>query len=140
MTTFDPSKPVQTRDGRPARIISTDAVGITDSSGRNSAMNQPILAAIGVGAEAKFEKFEASGRYTRFGERDEDLVNPIEKIVAYHTFNFKGGCGLGEAGIELGTIANRSVEGARDLLRSSRWDGVMKITTVDGKLTAVEIA
>lgn len=64
--TFDPSKPVQTRDGRPARIICTD---------RQHAFYSIIAL---VQADEGYEEicaFAHDGRYASISEDQIDLVN-----------------------------------------------------------------
>lgn len=71
MKTFDPTKPVQTRDGRPARIVATDA----------KVSNRPILVLITDpgGFEGIGYRF-LNGRLTPTGESIHDLVNiPVKK-------------------------------------------------------------
>lgn len=64
--TFDPTKPVQTRDGRAARILCVD---------RKSA-DYPIVALVSVGASAaeSIHRFGADGR-APYHSRGSDLVN-----------------------------------------------------------------
>jgi hypothetical protein len=66
MTKFDPTKPVQTRDGRSARIICTDRVG-----------GAPIVALvkIGLNEEANYGYRSDGVRYSKNGDRSDDLVN-----------------------------------------------------------------
>ena len=77
MRKFDPTKPVQTRDGRKARIIATDA----------SDPHFPIVALLTqkAGGERP-ERYTFAGRYY-FGDdilRPTDLVNvPPEKYVRW---------------------------------------------------------
>jgi hypothetical protein len=72
--TFDPNKPVQTRDGRPARIVCTDKKS-----------EHPIVALI-----IEKDGFEAVRSYLENGSYDGvtkdgrlDLINVPEKIVRY---------------------------------------------------------
>ena len=66
--TFDPTKPVQTRDGRPARIICTDR--ITDMEGA-------IIALISCGAVEAVWTYNQNGivSYNQGHETKNDLVN-----------------------------------------------------------------
>jgi hypothetical protein len=67
---FDPTKPVQTRDGRPARIIMTDA--------QNE--SYPIVALVLDGDQESPNSFTAEGRfYVEEDEDDLDLINVSEK-------------------------------------------------------------
>lgn len=84
---FDASKPVQTRSGKPARIISTDAVGVPCTVGQSLtsfSAQQPILALVGEGENAEFEKYNADGTYfnpifDRDNTSDYDLINIPEE-------------------------------------------------------------
>jgi hypothetical protein len=72
--TFDPSKPVQTRDGRPARILATDM---------KSDRGYCIAAAIG-GSNEFVETFTSDGRVIAsppFRDRGVDLVNIPERLT-----------------------------------------------------------
>lgn len=68
---FDPTKPVQTRDGRAARILATDA--------KNACY--PIIAVIQTSAGEKPQSYTLEGRFC-FGVTDDtDLVNVPEGRV-----------------------------------------------------------
>jgi hypothetical protein len=75
---FDPAKPVQTRDGRPARIVSTNMGG-----------RYPILAIIDEGKEGDHaSRYTMKGRFmTAPGESELDLVNvpdpTLREEIAY---------------------------------------------------------
>ena len=76
MSKFDPTKPVQTRDGRKARIIATDAVDPI----------YPIVALVTQKAgEERPERYTSTGRYYSDGDilRPTDLVNVPEKHVRW---------------------------------------------------------
>jgi hypothetical protein len=72
---FDPSKPVQTRDGRPARIVATDV--------KND--EYPILALIAEEDDTEYEAtFTAEGAFLNDGcENARDLVNVPETTTEY---------------------------------------------------------
>lgn len=74
MKKFDPTKPVQTRDGKPARILASDL--------RNPAY--PIVAAIyQLDQEVAFT-YAKNGRYLDSVVKDEmDLINIPEKHVRW---------------------------------------------------------
>ena len=65
--TFDPTKPIQTRDGRKARILLTDFCDMPDSV---------IVAAIKhkISGTEILRHYNSEGVY-RFSERSDDLVN-----------------------------------------------------------------
>jgi len=68
--TFDPTKPVQTRDGRPARILCIDARG-----------DLPIIALVGAPAPGESEyvqRYTADGRGYRNALLHHDLINVPE--------------------------------------------------------------
>lgn len=71
---FDPHKPCTTRDGRPARIICTDAKCPCDN---------PIVALITEGGKEFPQYFYATGRVRAEGENSLDLVNIPEKIEGW---------------------------------------------------------
>lgn len=82
MKTFDPAKPVQTRDGRPVRIICTDALGAF-----------PIVAMITRPHDnTEFcQQFMAHGHVSRAAESgnrfDADLINiPESHEVVVHFY------------------------------------------------------
>lgn len=65
---FDPSKPVQTRDGRKARILCTD---------RKSHNGEKIIALVddGEGAHETVLFYFYDGRYVKYREDHRDLMN-----------------------------------------------------------------
>lgn len=67
---FDPTKPVQTRDGLPARILAADLKG-----------RYPIVAVIGEGSNESVYCFAASGEYPGSQLGYKDLVNIPEKRI-----------------------------------------------------------
>lgn len=69
MKKFDPTKPVQTRDGRPARIICTDRY---ESNGQF-----PIVALVNVGAYEQVSYHRTDGRTTNYPTPD--LVNILKR-------------------------------------------------------------
>lgn len=67
--TFDPTKPVMTRDGRKARILAADVLG-----------EDPIVAAIELTSDKEIvREFGPSGRYAESKESPLDLVNIPER-------------------------------------------------------------
>lgn len=66
--TFDPTKPVQTRDGRKARIICTDAVG-----------DRPVVALVMEGGDEFMRRCFESGSFTGGGLCSADLINIPEE-------------------------------------------------------------
>jgi len=71
--TFDPSKPVQTRDGRPARILCTDV--------KNDQF--PICAAFWRNGVELADLFARDGKFYSDHECNSDLINIPEKRVGY---------------------------------------------------------
>lgn len=71
---FDPTKPVQLRDGTPARIIATDI--------KNS--NYPIVAVCtSENGEEYCETFTSEGKLLHGGTKDDlDLVNVPAKVIS----------------------------------------------------------
>ena len=73
MTAFDPSKPVQTRDGRPARIICKDRAG-----------DFPIIALVtGFSGEEVVFATQLNGRFYDGQDHDYDLINFSEVTKKY---------------------------------------------------------
>lgn len=78
------------------------------------------------------------------GPTDDDIVReaPVETI-AFHTVR----AGTGIAPVQFGNLAKETIEDAISLARpdldadigSHIWTGVAKVTTVDGKLTGLEL-
>lgn len=67
---FDPSKPVQTRDGKPARIHATDLDG-----------SFPILATYYDGNQWRTLRVSPRGKYLSYAEENLDLINvPPPKV------------------------------------------------------------
>jgi hypothetical protein len=72
--TFDPTKPVQTRDGRKARIICTD---LNDCDG------EKIVALISYGdGHEEPSTFYPDGKYYRSRECTDDLIN-VPEMISY---------------------------------------------------------
>jgi hypothetical protein len=71
---FDPSKPVQTRDGRKARIICTDAEGV-----------QPIVALVYEPSGVEAQMFNGNGLFHPDTSRESvcDLINVEPEVVEY---------------------------------------------------------
>lgn len=74
MKTFDPTKPVQTRDGRKARIICTDATLLNTKK-------DGIIALITNGDIEFLECFFKDGQKENFSKTIDDLINIPEKKV-----------------------------------------------------------
>jgi len=78
MKPFDPTKPIQTRDGRKARIICADA-NYYDIHGNK----EPIMALIevknGIKGIEKHCSFSSNGQYFHDKQSEHDLVNIPEK-------------------------------------------------------------
>lgn len=71
---FDLTKPVQTRDGRPARIICTDKVGF----------GCPILALVTNGGQEEVATYTEAGKYLSDDDvSGSDLVNIPQKVTKY---------------------------------------------------------
>ena len=89
---FDPSKPVQTRDGRKARIICTDRKGAPDY--------QPIIA-LTLREDGKSEyiiSVDYNGQYSE-SPGNNDLVNVPEKVGRWINF-YRSGTARGHASRE----------------------------------------
>lgn len=75
--TFDPTKPVQTRDGRPARILAADAKLLNTSEGIIA-----LVRDLTTGQETT-QAYFPDGRYTRDRDSLIDLVNVPERVTKY---------------------------------------------------------
>lgn len=118
---FDPTKPVQTRSGRPARIVCTDRAG-----------DDPILALVGTD---KNGSIEVPHVYRLDGTRNGfppyfDLVNVPEVTVTYRRVDLRI-TGSHRLELNLGLYEHAGFSDAV----ASDWDGVMKITRTDGEIT-----
>lgn len=120
---FDPTKPVRTRDGRPARILATDLKG-----------EDPIAAAVlslfsGEGAEEVIHEYQEDGRYIREREHELDLLNVPER-----TFKFVNVYAGGTLG-----MSHRSESGANGAERAGYRIGLLKIILEGSRLVNVEV-
>lgn len=76
--TFDPTKPVQTRDGRKARVLATDIRAA-----------RAIVAAVELNDEEIVQCFNRDGRILNsWTEHSDDLINAPEKRTEMWWFNF----------------------------------------------------
>lgn len=122
--TFDPTKPVQTRDGRKARIICTDRKGT----------EYPIIALVEDedGEEGDYA-FSATGSYWDSGEEMvDDLINIPEREVLYANVysDDESDTGISQC------IWLRRNNAAR---YPDRLLGVIKVTQENGKIVSVEL-
>ena len=127
---IDLNKPVQTRDGRKARILATDVAHET----------YPVAAAVtsANGKEEYIEAYTALGTYTKgISENYMDLVNVPVREETFRTFKFYGFNGL-DNGLSLGGWPGETAEDVRHMV-GSMWDGVVKVTTLDGKFVSAEV-
>lgn len=74
--TFDPTKPVRTRDGKPARIICTDRLDSPNGKG------QTLMALITTGGSESAAAYWPDGRFHLTGEESSmDLINIPRKFT-----------------------------------------------------------
>lgn len=126
MNTFDPTKPVQTRDGRKVRIL------CTDKRGHDGFDNLRIVALVTEkeGGET-LDTFEANGSCYGGEQSSDDLVNlpaPHEALVTW--FNERANSHLKDA-VEAFYIANRKIAGIkfiRSVAASGTADGYGGLT------------
>lgn len=118
---FDPTKPVQTRDGYPARIIATDAA-------RYDGKTIVALKKVGSNEQAIF-RF-ADGRQSRSRETCQDLINVPETKTVFVS--------LGDG---FNVDANRDEAKCRDLAKDQDpyGFGVVKVVKQGGKLVSAEL-
>lgn len=120
---FNPNKPVQTRDGRPARIICTDMEGGAYS----------IVAIVTTTGQEHAETFTSAGTY-RYepGHANDarDLVNvPVVTVEYVNYFNEKAP-----------TVYTQLEPASSDIdKRSADFAGRIKVTLHDGKLFSAEV-
>lgn len=130
--TFDPAKPVQIRDGRTARIVTA----------RLEDTRYPIGAVLtNEDGTEQFGRYGSNGTFCGTGastaQHGCDLVNIPTETVCYHTFGF--GCPKDDwKNLVLGSLAEDTEADARRLCGSS-WDGVLKLTTEDGKFVSAVV-
>jgi hypothetical protein len=122
---FDPNKPVQTRDGRRARIIATDIVSTKDE--------RPIAAVIehDIYGEYIAQRY-SDGRTYGNQNTSGDLVNVAPRLETfYNVYRDAGGVPY------VGTLPYLSVESA-DANAGTRRIGLIKLTAADDVLKRVE--
>lgn len=131
------NKPVGTRDGHKATIISADVREDIEGITSTRLPGQTILARVEdphEGPQLRF--FFPDGRFL-YSDKDDswDLVNVVEPKVVYKTIrNRPNG---GEA--QFGAICCTTLEEARSLITGpSYWCGVAKITSINGKIVSLE--
>ena len=109
---FDPTKPVQTRDGRPARIICTDRK-------TRDLPDHSIVALIYYNGGESAMFFRPDGRSSSVGEQGSDLVNVPERKSKFVAL-YRSTRGVNPIGgyAPLGTL--RGGEGYDDLDRCIR--------------------
>lgn len=123
--TFDPKWPHGhiTRDGRKARIISTDATVSYDG------VDNPIIALVSDGPRGNENVygFAADGRYLQGREIDLDLINAPEKVERFAPIYISGD-----------SAYRSSLDEAKALASRCR-SGFVKFTFIDGNPVSAEI-
>ena len=123
MTAFDPTKPVQTRDGRPARILCTDRTG----------SQFPIIALISFSDAESVVSVKSNGCMYGQGETPNDLVNVPEVTKKYR--RVYEGPGYDTAFSE---VAYSSEQGCRNGAgRSVKYYGILEEVFTDGEFTTI---
>ena len=117
---FDPTKPVQTRDGRKARILATDI---------NRSNGDTIVAVIDDGDGHDYAyTYRPDGRYIESEEDERDLINVQESKTRYvQVFRAAG---------SFGVASYQTEEDASD---RSDTIGVLKVTVTGNKIEAVQV-
>lgn len=127
---FDPTKPAQTRDGRPARILATDL---------KSPM--PILAAIPhpvMPAQESAVAVFPSGQFSLNSKGPTDLVNVPEVTVEYLNVYPNGVLNNDDSSTKLfGPFPTQ--RRAANGLSTNKHGFTIEITRTDGKVTGVEL-
>jgi hypothetical protein len=123
---IDFNKPLQTRDGRPVRILATDLKGI-----------YPVAAVVPSGGEETVQSFTLDGRFYASADSEEtewDLRNVPEETVEYGNFYPD----RGSATYAWCRYVER--EAAREGKAPDGSGVTLKVTKVDGRITAVSLA
>jgi hypothetical protein len=124
MNMFDPTKPVQTRDGRKARIICTDRQDLV----------MPIVALYrGTLPRGEGVSYHHADGTATYGSPNNDLVNIPEQVVRYVN-SYHGRYALGGLYDDL----SKEKLHAGDTNRDTHYS-VMKLTFEDGKLIDSEV-
>ena len=130
---FDPTKPVQTRDGRPARIIANDRR--TVNPGR-----LPIVALVRSLGGRDFEtvySYSPQGLINPLSgiQDDADLVNIPEETREFRTVRIHE-----DGDVTVGGYRGSDYESTARFLddRWESWDGVMEYMRRDGVVTSVK--
>jgi hypothetical protein len=138
MTDFDPTKPVRTRDGRAVTILATGVL-LPLPCGNHRREDGQTIAAIVSGSDNTLRYFDADGSFSKsLGQTGWDLVNiPPERvsIERFRTFRLD----TYDCSIKLGGVQGSSLSDVSRLV-GSHWHGVLKLTTEDERLVAVEVA
>lgn len=122
---FDPSKPVQTRDGRPAILLTTTFPPDVKEVAGSRLDNQNVAAVVA----GKLEFFYEDGTYWSSSRDDaDDLIN-----VPDQTFEFLNVYPEDEMVFSYPTEAAAKAAGGAGRL-------LVKLTRTDGKVTAAELA
>jgi hypothetical protein len=116
---FDPTKPVQTRDGRPARILAQDLVH------PNYTYVAAIMREDGCESAIVLNQY---GRQWAGVERPSDLINIPERVTKYLNLYKNNGGGR----------YHSSLEEASDN-RCTAIHGILALTFEDDKLVSVEL-
>lgn len=113
MPEFDPKKPVQTRDGRPARILCTDRIG-----------NQPIVALLINDSGSEYTVYRKLNGTREDGEEsllgNDDLINVPERKSKWQTVARKNGWLFGRFSSK--EVAIKAESAALDVLGHLRFD------------------
>lgn len=115
----DLTKPVQTRDGRAARILCTD----------RKHLDCPVVALVLVDGSELVRSFYPDGRYLGGGANDNDLVNVPPKVVSEAYRNIYRD---GSVGAKFTTKAAAQLEAAQGAI------GIIKLTTYNDGSFAFE--
>ena len=131
---LDTTKPVQTREGRAATILTTEGHGLYEGD--------TIVATVATSDRDDYRTvytFQSNGNYVSGSEGDMDLVNVPVETVEYRTVNSeedKGGPGRCPKFI-FGGIASGSLRSNIAMLPGS-YDRA-RITRLDGAITRIDI-
>jgi hypothetical protein len=117
---FNPSKPVQTRDGCPARILASDVKG-----------SLPIVALVQGADETEIlYQYHKDGRANSYYDVGRDLVNIPEITYKYKPFNKKK--------VKLSNYSFDSYKAAKNhQTYQSQWDSVVKVKLINDEFASL---
>lgn len=131
---FDPTKPVQTRDGKPVRVLCTDA---NLTWGLNT---HPIVALVSHDIRDELVRYFENGKLLEGTDSNYDLVNIPEVTKKYYRTYYTVGNGASDNSPQVTSSAEVSEQAARDNRNTARmynYIGILEYVFTDGVVTDV---